>query len=108
MIEAVNGDLISSEVKMLLWMTDVLFSPPLLGGLPSPLRHGQNGILDEVLLFSAPIVVTLLILLISSRRARGNRERVRIHTASGITADAVETPDAGVPAEDDRVSDAPR
>jgi hypothetical protein len=93
---------------MSLLVAYILFSPPLLGDLPSPLRHGQNGILDEVLLFTAPIIVTLTILVISSRRARGSQERVRIRSASGITADAVETPDTGVPAEDDRVNDVPR
>jgi len=93
---------------MSLLIAHLLLSPTWLDAVLSPLRHGQNGILDEVLLFGAPIAVTLLILVIASHRARGNRERVRIHTASGTTADAVETPDAGVPAEDDRVSDAPR
>lgn len=62
---------------MLLLAAYILSSPPLMGVWPSPLRHGQNGILDEVLLFGAPIVVTLLILVISSQRARSQKERVR-------------------------------
>lgn len=85
----------------------VLLSPPP-GGLPSPLRHGQNGILDEVLLFGAPIVVTLLILVISSWRARGSQERVRIRTTRGITSDAVEMPDTDAFVEGKQVDDMPR
>lgn len=86
----------------------VLLSPPVLGGLPSPLRHGQNGILDEELLFGAPIVVTLLILLISSRRARGSQERIRIRTTRGITSDAVDMPDTDAFVEGKQVDDMPR
>jgi hypothetical protein len=93
---------------MSLLIAHLLLSPIWLDAVLSPLRHGQNGILDEVLLFGAPLVVTLLILVISSRRARGNRERVRIRMAGTITPEAVETPDTGVLAEDDRVDDAPR
>lgn len=62
---------------MLLLAADILFSPPLMGVWLSPLRHGQNGILDEVLLFGAPLIVTVLILVISSKRARSQKERVR-------------------------------
>ncbi len=45
-----------------------------------PLYHGAVGILDEVLLFGAPLVVVIIILAIASRRARKNappRQRVR-------------------------------
>jgi hypothetical protein len=43
-----------------------------------PLLHGQAGILDELLLFGAPLVVVIVILAMASRRARKNakpRER---------------------------------
>ncbi len=46
----------------------------------APLLHGATGILDELLLFGAPIVVVIVILAIASRRARKNappRERTR-------------------------------
>jgi hypothetical protein len=92
MIEAVNGDLHSSEVSMLPLVTFLLLSPPLLGDSPSPLRHGQSGILDEVLLFGAPLVVTLLILAIASRRGRRQQERVR--NRSRVSAN-LETPEDG-------------
>jgi len=39
-----------------------------------PLLHGQAGILDELLLFTAPLVVVTLILIIASRRARKNAQ----------------------------------
>ena len=45
-----------------------------------PLLHGEVGILDELLLFGAPLVVVIIILAIASRRARKNaqpRERTR-------------------------------
>jgi hypothetical protein len=35
-----------------------------------PLLHGAAGILDELLLFGAPLVVVIIILTIASRRAR--------------------------------------
>ncbi len=44
----------------------------------TPLTHGAAGVLDEVLLFGAPLVVVIVILAIASRRARKNsppRER---------------------------------
>ena len=48
--------------------------------LYSPLLHGSVGILDELLLFGAPLVVAIIILVVASRRARAQsqpRERVR-------------------------------
>jgi hypothetical protein len=51
-----------------------------------PLVHGQAGILDELLLFGAPLVVVIIILAIARRRARKNatpRERVTRGTPSG-------------------------
>jgi hypothetical protein len=43
-----------------------------------PLLHGQAGILDEVLLFGAPLLVVLIILAMASRRAKKNiRSRER-------------------------------
>jgi hypothetical protein len=48
--------------------------------LYSPLLHGATGILDELLLFGAPLLVMLIILIINSRRARQQhppRERER-------------------------------
>ncbi len=53
----------------------MLFSPIFV-----PLYHGAVGILDEVLLFGAPLVVVIIILAIASRRARKNAppsQRVR-------------------------------
>ena len=46
--------------------------------LYSPLFHGTAGILDELLLITAPLVVAVTILIIASRRARarsGDRQR---------------------------------
>ena len=39
-----------------------------------PLLHGQAGILDELLLFTAPLLVVTIILIIASRRARKNAQ----------------------------------
>jgi hypothetical protein len=53
----------------------MLYSPTFI-----PLLHGEIGILDELLLFGAPLVVVIIILTIASRRARKNakpRERTR-------------------------------
>jgi hypothetical protein len=36
----------------------------------TPLYHGAAGILDELLLFGAPLVAVIIILAIASRRAR--------------------------------------
>ncbi len=38
----------------------------------TPQLHGAAGILDELLLFGAPLVVVIIILAIASRRARKN------------------------------------
>jgi hypothetical protein len=40
----------------------------------TPLLHGTAGILDELLLFGAPLVVVIIILAIASRRARKNAQ----------------------------------
>jgi hypothetical protein len=51
----------------------MLYSP-----VSIPLLHGQAGILDELLLFGAPLLVVIIILVVASRRARKNvkpRER---------------------------------
>jgi hypothetical protein len=53
--------------------------------LYAPLFHGAAGILDELLLFGAPLLVVLVILIINSRRARANnapRERERTRPVS--------------------------
>jgi hypothetical protein len=51
----------------------MLYSPAL-----TPLLHGTVGILDELLLFGAPLIVVIIILTIASRRARKNAStRVR-------------------------------
>ncbi len=59
----------------------MLYSPALI-----PLLHGAAGILDELLLFGAPLVVVIIILTIASRRARKNappRQRPPRDTTSG-------------------------
>jgi hypothetical protein len=46
----------------------------------TPLLHGAVGILDELLLFGAPLVAVIIILTIASRRVRKNappRQRTR-------------------------------
>ncbi len=56
--------------------------------LYSPLAHGSAGILDELLLFGAPLIVALIILVIASRRARAQnqpRERVRPAQSDAIS-----------------------
>jgi hypothetical protein len=40
----------------------------------TPLFHGAAGILDELLLFGAPLIVVIIILAIASRRARKNAQ----------------------------------
>ncbi len=56
----------------------------------SPLYHGSAGILDELLMFGAPLIVVLIILVINSRRARQQqppreRERTRSVESSNDT-----------------------
>ena len=63
----------------------------------APLSHGAAGILDELLLFGAPLVAVIIILAIASRRARQRaapRERVR-----------PVAPDSGTPADNAKPSD---
>ena len=63
----------------------MLYSPVFI-----PLFHGEAGILDELLLFGAPLIVVIVILVIASRRARKSaplRERTR------SPSQAVEPPD---------------
>jgi hypothetical protein len=58
----------------------MLYAPAFL-----PLLHGAAGILDELLLFGAPLLVVIIILVIASRRARKNakpRERSPQNTAN--------------------------
>ena len=48
--------------------------------LYAPLTHGAVGLLDELILFGAPLLVVLIILVINRRRARQQhppRERER-------------------------------
>lgn len=45
-----------------------LFAPPL---------HGQLGIADELLLFCLPVVIAIIILAVTSQRARQKQERSR-------------------------------
>lgn len=47
----------------------MLYSPTF-----SLLFHGASGILDDLLLFGAPLVVVIVILAIASRRARQNAQ----------------------------------
>jgi len=49
-------------------LTTILFSPPL---------HGQAGIADELLLFCLPVVIAIIVLAITSRRARQKERRTR-------------------------------
>ncbi len=51
--------------------------------LYSPLYHGSLGVLDELLLFGAPLIVAIIILVVASQRARKQqppRERTREHS----------------------------
>lgn len=44
-----------------------------------PLLHGEAGLLDELLLFGAPLIVVIIILVMASRRSHKNakpRERL--------------------------------
>jgi hypothetical protein len=48
----------------------------------TPLLHGEVGILDELLLFGAPLVALIIILATASRRARKNAPRERTRSPS--------------------------
>ena len=62
----------------------------------APLAHGAAGILDELLLFGAPLVVVVIILAIASRRARKNTShtRERMRSAPEATTTTENTKDA--------------
>ncbi len=49
----------------------------LLSALISPPFHGQLGAADELLVFCLPVVIAIIILSITSRRARQKQERDR-------------------------------
>ena len=54
-----------------------------------PLLHGEAGLLDEVLLFGAPLVVVIVILIIASRRARNTPAvRTRARSDSALLDDS--------------------
>ena len=56
----------------------MLYSPTFI-----PLLHGEVGILDELLLFGAPLIVVIIILTIARQRAQKNapsRQRNDIST----------------------------
>ena len=62
----------------------MLFFPPL-----QPVLHGSVGALDEILLYTMPLVVAVIILIIASRRAR---EKECQHTST-----RERTPEDGTP-----------
>ena len=64
----------------------MLYSPTFI-----PLLHGQAGILDELLLFGAPLVVVIIILTIASRRARKNASQ-RIRSRQDTTNHSPDNP----------------
>jgi hypothetical protein len=74
---------------MSLWFAANAFLLPPPSAVHSPLMHGQSGILDEVLLFGAPLVVTLLILMIASKRGRSRQERVRSRWTDAVNVEGV-------------------
>ncbi|MGH2593353.1 MAG: hypothetical protein ACRDGG_07555 [Anaerolineae bacterium] len=49
-------------------LTKVLTSPPL---------HGQLGVLDELILFCLPVVIAIVVLAMTSQRARQKHERTQ-------------------------------
>ena len=57
----------------------VLLSPPL---------HGQLGALDEVLLFCLPVVIAVVVLAVTSQRARHKQDRTRTRSKSEDTDSA--------------------
>jgi hypothetical protein len=54
---------------------DILFGTMLYSHALIPYLHGAAGILDELLLFGAPLAVVIIILTIASRRARKKAPR---------------------------------
>jgi len=52
----------------------------------TPLLHGATGILDELLLFGAPLAVALIILAIAVRRKR-KKTPARVRTPHDANAD---------------------
>ena len=79
---------------MSLLMVHIVLAPSLMSDWPSPLRHGQSGILDEVLLFAAPLVVVLTILMISSRRRRSQQQRVRARSEENANLESIHEGDS--------------
>ena len=60
-------------------MLNVLFAPPL---------HGQLGSVDELLLFCLPVIIAIVVLAITSQRARQkDRTRERPGSAQGDRPD---------------------
>jgi len=56
--------------------------------LASPPLHGQLGALDEMLLFCLPVVIAIVVLAFTSRRARTTDERTRTRRSSQGAAPA--------------------
>ena len=54
--------------------------------LTTPPMHGQLGGLDEVILFCLPVVIAIVVLAMTSQRARQKQERTR---AASIISDKV-------------------
>ena len=63
----------------------MLYSPTFI-----PLLHGEVGILDELLLFGAPLLVIVIILTIARRRAR---KKARPRERNRSTDQTVHSPD---------------
>ena len=62
--------------------------------LYTPVFHGSLGILDELLLFCAPLLVGIIILAVASRRARQGsrpRERTRSDPSTVLTTEQNES-----------------
>jgi hypothetical protein len=59
----------------------MLYSPTFI-----PLLHGEAGILDELLLFGAPLLVVIIILTMAIRRAR-KKAPARVRTPHDANAD---------------------
>jgi len=57
----------------------------------SPLLHGQLGAVDEILMFCLPVVVAIVVLALSARRARrGEQTRARTRDAGREDAESAE------------------